>query len=265
MIIRAVQLRINTEKGLYGFSFSFSRNLTLIRGNNSGGKSTLFNSLLYSLGMEELIGGKGERVLPYAVRDYFDDGADRVDVLSSEILVELENSIGDVVTLRRPIEDELKSSKLVEVARGPILTGALSFSDFFPTYLHDPGSAQQQEGFFHFLEGFLMLKLPRVATTSGAEAKLYLQAVFAAHAVEQKRGWTDYIATIPFYGIRDARTRVAEYVLGLGVFETISQRNKLNTEAVRIDQDWRQEADQLRREAMAAGFVLGGVPAQPKV
>lgn len=264
MIIRAIELRIDTAKGLYGFSFSFSRNLTVIRGNNSSGKSTFFNSLLYSLGMEELIGGKGERVLPYAVRDYFDYDAERVDVLSSEILIELENSNGNVVTLRRSIEHEAKSTKLIEVARSPVLTGKLSFSDFFPTFLHDPGSAQRQEGFFHFLEGFLDLKLPRVATTNGPEAKLYLQAIFAAHAVEQKRGWTDYIATIPFYGIRDARTRVAEYILGLGVFETISLRNKLNAEAVQIDQEWRQEADQLRRQSSAAGFVLEGVPAQPK-
>jgi hypothetical protein len=264
MFIRALQLRIDTASGLYGFSFSFSRNLTVIRGNNSSGKSTFFNSLLYSLGMEELVGGKGERVLPYAVRDYLDHDTQRITVLSSEILLEMENFDGDVVTLRRPIESETKSTKLIEVARIPALTKNLSFVDYFPTYIHDPGSAQLQEGFFHFLEDFLGLRLPRVATTSGTEAKLYLQAVFAAHAVEQKRGWTDYIANIPFYGIRDARTRVAEYILGLGVFETISLRNRLNAEAVQIDQDWRQQADQLRRDASVAGFVLEGVPTQPR-
>ena len=264
MIIRAIQLRINTAIGPYGFFFEFSRNLTVIRGNNSSGKSTFFNSLIYSLGMEELVGGKGERVLPYAVRDYFDDGAQKVGVISSEILVELENSAGDVITLRRPIEDERKSTKIIEVASRPALTEDLPFDDFFSTYLHDPGSAQKQEGFFHFFESFLRLQLPRVATTGGTEAKLYLQAVFAAHAVEQKRGWTDYIANIPFYGIRDARTRVAEYILGLGVFETFSLRNRLNADSLQIDQDWRQEADELRREASTAGFVLEGVPTQPK-
>ncbi len=63
MIIRAIKLRINTPKGPYGFFFSFSRNLTVIKGNNSSGKSTFFNSLLYSLGMEELVGGKSERIM----------------------------------------------------------------------------------------------------------------------------------------------------------------------------------------------------------
>lgn len=265
MIIRAIRLTIQTQQGQYGFAFAFSRCLTVIRGSNSSGKSTFFNSLLYALGMEELIGGKGAHVLPYAVRDYFDDADQRIEVTSSEILVEIENRKGDVVTLRRPIRDEIKDNKLIEIANGAVLTENRLFDGATPSYLHDPGSAQRQEGFYHFLEKFLSLELPRVATTNGPEVKLYLQAIFAAHAVEQKRGWTDYIANIPFYGIRDARTRVAEYILGLGVFQTISLRNRLNVEAVAIDQDWRRIVDELRREASTLGFVLENVPPQPKV
>lgn len=264
MIIRAVQLRIATEKGPYGFSFSFSPNLTVVRGNNSSGKSTFFNLLLYALGMEELIGGRGEKVLPYAVRDFFDDVDGRVNVISSEVLVELENKRGEVVTLRRSIRGSGKDSRLVEVTRSAVLSEGLQFENYIPTYLHDAGSAQRNEGFFKYLESFLGISLPSVATTSGGETKLYLQAIFAAHAVEQKRGWTDYIANIPFFGIRDARTRVAEYMLGLGVFETISERNRLNAESSAIDQEWRSTVEQLQREAVALGFVLEGLPTQPR-
>ncbi|WP_341785324.1 AAA family ATPase [Metapseudomonas otitidis] len=263
MIIRAVQLRIHTSKGLYGFSFSFSRRLTVIRGNNSSGKSTFFNCLLYSLGMEELLGGKGAHNLPYAVRDYFDEGTQKITILSSEMMTEIENRDGQIVTLRRPIQDQTKDSRLVEIVRAPVLSEGLQFEHPTPTYLHDPGSAQKKEGFYHFLEEFLGLDLPQVSSTKGSEVKLYLQAIFAAHAVEQKRGWTDYIASIPFYGIRDARTRVAEYILGLGVFETISKRTKLDAEAVLIDQDWRNIVGELRRESAALGFVMEQVPAKP--
>ncbi len=265
MIIRAIRLHIQTADGPYGFAFSFSRNLTVVRGNNSSGKSTFFNALLYSLGMEELIGGKGEHVLPYAVRTYFDDGDRRVNVISSEVSVELENRQGEVVTLRRPIRDDVKDSKLVEIAIAPVLTQDMDFVVSKATYLHDPGGALREEGFHRFLEGFLGLHLPKVAATNSPEVKLYLQAIFAAHAVEQKRGWTDYIANIPFYGIRDARTRVAEYILGLGVFETISKRNALNAEAVVIDQDWRRIAGELRQATSAAGVLLSEVSVQPKV
>jgi hypothetical protein len=87
--------------------------------------------------------------------------------------------------------------------------------------------------------------------------------VFAALAVEQKRGWTDYIANIPFYSIRDARTRVVEYLLGLSVFETSAQRNRLDTEAVAINSDWRRIADELRRDSASKGVVVEGLPYQP--
>ncbi len=58
MKIRAVTLRVTTAQGEFGFKFEFSRGLTVIRGSNSSGKSTLYNTLIYGLGMEELIGGK---------------------------------------------------------------------------------------------------------------------------------------------------------------------------------------------------------------
>jgi hypothetical protein len=263
MIIRAIKLRAITEKGDFGFSFSFARNLTIIRGSNSSGKSTLVNSMLYAIGMEEIIGGKGERVLPYSVKDYFEYNDVRVNIAASKVLIEIENSSGQIITLRRAIRDEVRDSKLVEVFNGAHLTSGEELGVAIPTYLHDPGSARKQEGFHRYLETFLGIELPQVATTNGGETKLYLQAVFAALAVEQKRGWTDYIANIPFYSIRDARTRVVEYLLGLSVFETSAQRNRLDTEAVAINSDWRRIADELRRDSASKGVVVEGLPYQP--
>lgn len=263
MFIRAIKLRAATNKGDFGFSFGFARNLTIIRGSNSSGKSTLFNCLLYAMGMEELIGGKGEKVLPYAVKEYFEFEGVRINVSASEIFLELENSEGRIITLRRAIRDEARDSKLVEIYNSAFLTGGQEPGLATSTYLHDAGGAKKQEGFHRYLETFLGLSLPQVATTNGGEAKLYLQAVFAALAVEQKRGWTDYIANIPFYGIRDARTRVTEYLLGLSVFETAAIRNRLNSDSVAIDLDWRRIADDIKRDAARNGVVVDGVDSQP--
>lgn len=263
MIIRAIKLRALTNKGYFGFFFEFDRNLTIIRANNSSGKSTLFNSLLYGLGMEELIGGKDTRVLNSAVKEHLEYGETRVAIAASEVLLEIENDSGHIVTLRRPIKDEVRGTKLVEVFKCAHLTQKVPLGIAMPTYLHDAGAAQRQEGFHRFLEGFLGLNLPRVPTTGGGDAKLYLQAVFAAVAVEQKRGWTDYAANIPFFGIRDARTRVVEFILGLNVFETNALRNKLDSEAVAIDQDWRRAYDELRRDAAALGVSVDGVSNKP--
>lgn len=263
MKIRAVKLRITTARGEFGFKFEFSRGLTVIRGSNSSGKSTFYNTLIYGLGMEELIGGKGEKVLPYAVKDYFIQDDSRVTVESSEVLVELENSSGRSATLRRAVRDNVRQSKLVEVFEGAHLTKGSALGTPKPTYLFDAGSAQKQEGYFQFLEGFMGYQLPQVPATNGGMAKLYLQTIFAALAVEQKRGWTDYIANIPFFGIRDARIRVTEFLLGLGVFERQAKRAELDADSMAIDSDWRRAYDTLRQAASANGIVIEGLSATP--
>jgi hypothetical protein len=213
--------------------------------------------------MEELVGGKGEKVLPYALKEYFLYNEEHIDVVASEVLLELENHQGEVVTLRRAIRDTARDTKLVEVFKVAHITGGEDLGQPTPMYLFDAGSAKRQEGFHRYLENFMGLELPRVGTTSGGETKLYLQAVFAALAVEQKRGWTDYIANIPFYGIRDARTRVTEFLLALGVFEREAERNKLDVESVAIANDWRRVYDELRQAATVSGVLVEGVGQQP--
>lgn len=261
MIIRALKLHLATAQGPFGFELHFSRHLTIIKGKNSSGKSTLFNSMLYGLGMEELVGAKSAKALTYSVRTHFDYDGAPVEIQSSEVLVEVENRDAEVVTLRRAIQDPARSDRLIEISNSATLTESSTFRADHFTYIHDPGSASEREGFFFYLERFLGLHLPKVGNTSGSQSKLYLQTIFAAHAVEQKRGWTDYIAAIPFYGIREARTRVAEYILGLDVFETIAKRNQLNAESSSIDLDWKQHADALRRESASHGFSVSGLPA----
>lgn len=263
MIIRSIRLRASTDNGEFGFSFNFARTLTIIRAKNSSGKSTLFNSLLYCLGMEELIGGRNEKVLPYALKEHFEYDGHQILVIASEVLLEIQNASGEVVTLRRAIRDAERDPKLIEVFEGAYLTSDTPLGKALPTYVHDGGGAVRPEGFHRFLEKFLSLNLPDVPTTNGRETKLYLQAIFAALAVEQKRGWTDYIANIPFYGIRDARTKVVEFLLGLDVFETNAARNRLNADSVQIDADWRKVYEELRREANHLGTTVNGVPSGP--
>ena len=123
-----------------------------------------------------------------AAHYYFVQDDTRVTVESSEVLVELENAPGRRVTLRRAIRDSARQSKLVEVFEGAHLTEGTELDTPRPTYLFDPGSAQKHEGYFQFLEGFMGYQLPQVPATNGGMAKLYLQTVFAALAVEQKRG-----------------------------------------------------------------------------
>ena len=56
--INAIRLEINTTGGLFGAELSFVNGLNIIRGNNSTGKSSMFQAILYGLGIEELLGSK---------------------------------------------------------------------------------------------------------------------------------------------------------------------------------------------------------------
>ena len=71
------------------------------------------------------------------------------------------------------------------------------------------------------------------------------------------------LATIPFYGIREVRTKVVEYLLGLEVFDTDALKNRLNSESVQIHENWTKYAGELSRAASAEGFVIVGLPGRP--
>lgn len=260
MIIRGIKVRILTPQGEFGFREKFSEGLTIVRGNNSSGKSTFINSILYGLGMEELIGGKGEKVLPYALKDRLSFDGQDIPIVSSEVYLEVRNKEGKVVTIRRAIKDDSRSSKLAEIFWGSLVVNGDTSAASEAMYLHDAGSAQQEAGFFLFLERFMGLNLPSVSTTSNSDAKLYLQTVFAAFFVEQKRGWTDYIATIPFYGIREARVRVVEYLLALNVFENSAKKSKLDRESIEISSGWDSLLREVRRIESELAISVVGVP-----
>lgn len=262
--VTALQLRIETARGPFGFQHEFGPGLTVIRGGNSSGKSTVVNCLLYAFGMEELIGAKGEAALNYAVKEWFEHDGSRIDVLTSEVQVEFSALGGKKFTARRAIKHPQRSVKLVEVAPGSFISDAIEFSPSMATYLFDPGAAQVAEGFHRFMEKTIGLELPAVPATNGGTSKLYLQTIFAALAVEQKKGWTDYIGSMPFLGIREARTRVVEYLLGLNVFEVAAQRSRLDADSVAIGYEWETIVRNINQIVQVNGLGLRDVPSTAK-
>ncbi|WP_419571144.1 AAA family ATPase [Rheinheimera sp.] len=237
--IRKFKIEVTATDQDFYFECDFKDGLNIIRGDNSSGKSTLINSITYSLGMEEIIGGIGNKVLPYALKDYV-EGVDREKhkIINSFVYIELENKKNNKITIRRAIVAKGQDPKLADIIEGPYLSANGNYQ-VVHTYLHDKGSAQnKQYGFFSYLEDFLELELPYVPTAKGSEAKLYLQTLFSSMIVEQKRGWTDYIANTPYYAIKDVKTKIVEYMLGLDVFENDRERNKINSQLLTLQQDW---------------------------
>jgi hypothetical protein len=261
MFIQAVEVRINSNGERFGFRCDFREGLNIIRGDNSSGKSTLVNTLMYGLGFEELIGMKGERALTSAVRDSFQfDGKPRL-IDESAVLVEVRNGANKVVTFRRPIKNLNKGTKLVEAFEAPLLTEPTAASGApVPLFLHDGGAAQDEQGFLNYLEKFLGMQLPKVQSSSGGLTLLYPQVIAAALFIEQKRGWTDYIANIPFYQILSAPTRVVQYLLGLDNFKIEADKARNLQLISRLGAEWSNAYAELQGSLRLIGVSTRGIP-----
>src|SRR5690606_11172848 len=91
----------------------------------------------------------------------------------------------------------------------------------------------------------------------------YLQYIFAAMAIEQKRGWTDYIANLPYFGIKDARIKIVDYLVGTDVFETAASRDTLDKESKQIYEEWQILYRTLNIEALKLGLHFENFPKAP--
>ena len=261
--IREIKIELNTTNGLYGYHTSLTKGLNIIRGDNTSGKSTLINSIIYGFGMEELLGSRNEKVLPYALKTFLDDDDSQITINSSFIYIEIENSSNEIVTLKRPIKSTSKSSKLIEIIQGPILSTPGNY-EIIPTYIHDAGSAKSVEaGFFRYIEDFIDFKLPFVPNSQSGETKLYIQTIFAALFIEQKKGWTDYIANIPYFRIKNTFQRIFEYLLDLDVFENERLRNEYKIKIDTSINEWKNIKDQIKSLELSHNFNVIGVPRLP--
>ena len=146
--IRAIKIEINTADGLYGAEFNFSDGLNIIRGNNTSGKSSLFQSIIYGLGFEELLGGKNEKTMQSVLKDQveFPRGI-KHNINQSFIYLEIENK--EIITIKRSIASSSRKAQLVDVFFGALLTGEDKTLESRQMYVHDPGSASDELYGFH--------------------------------------------------------------------------------------------------------------------
>ncbi|MHA4875213.1 hypothetical protein ACX0FC_17750, partial [Enterococcus faecium] len=80
-------------------------------------------------------------------------------------------------------------------------------------YLHAINDHSDKRGFYSWLQNFLGITLPREQET--LKHTLYLQNVFSACLIEQTKGWSDFMAQMPSFNIKDAKRKLVEYLLSL--------------------------------------------------
>ncbi|CAH0178278.1 hypothetical protein SRABI02_01420 [Plantibacter cousiniae] len=253
--IEALRLRVNTANGAVGRDLRFADGLNLLRADNTAGKSTAMQAIIYALGLEGMLSASHRIPLAHAMTDrVMIDGVDS-KVTSSSVALQIRNASGEVITVRRGVVSD-QDNRLIVVERGPSLSTNGSFGRE-SYYVRSGGAAVNQAGFHRFLAAFVGLELPRVTKIDGSESPLYLETLFPYFYVEQKHGWSGIQARIPNYlGIRDVGKRSAEFVLGLDVFKRILDQQRVRSNLAALEADWHAIGKVLDTQAKSARVIL---------
>src|SRR5690606_20584956 len=103
--INNIKIEVNTNNGIFGAFHEFKKGLNIVRGDNTSGKSSLFQAIVYALGFEELIGGRFEKTMQSVLKDQVEYPKNTFHtVLQSYVLLEIENSNGEVISIRRFVQ-----------------------------------------------------------------------------------------------------------------------------------------------------------------
>ena len=265
MRIKHIRLRAITASRTLGADVQLKSGLNVIRADNTSGKSTCLLGILYCLGLERSLGPNPRVPLPYAMRQRIQvekDGGEYEPVHQSYVMLEIENSRGEVVTLRRDIEGG-SNRKLVQTWPGTRIQEHRTATEQRDFFLHDPGSATRDDGFHAYLTRFLGLELPTVPRFDGNECPLYLETLWPLYFVEQKRGWSGVQGPFPtFLGIQDLSRRVMEFVLRLDVAVARVLQAELRKKKKDLERRWRERRTELL-EGTRSVVRVNGLPPMP--
>jgi hypothetical protein len=260
--LRHLKLQITTSKGLFGVDLNFEMGLFILHADNTSGKSTCLNSILYALGLEGMLGPSRAVPLSHAVTDVLDYNGTKYEVLESEVILEIFNGT-DFMTVRRQIKGSQDRS-LVNVWRGPILSQtAISYvsSDYF---VRMPGGASRELGFHRLLAEFVGWRLPSVPTYDENDVPLYMETLFPLMFVEQKHGWSNLRNRFPTYlKIKDVNRRAFEFIFSLDAEEIATRKITLRQQEKDIKSIWSSKIDECNRLVSTINAIVNNLPTQP--
>jgi hypothetical protein len=261
--LRQLDLRIQTGEGLYGTRIKFENGLVLLRANNSMGKSTCIQAIIYALGLEKMLGPSNSIPLPHVMTRYVEDGLREIPVLESEVLLEIENHKGERLAIKRSVVGE-RDTRLVTTWDGAKITNPTASVPQRDYFVRDPGAAQSESGFSRKLAEFLGWQLPTVRRFNGTECPLYLEAICPLFIVEQKHGWSGIQANLPtFFGIRDMAKRTVEFVLNLDAARVGEERQQIEQEETDLRNRWKNLLSIVAANMRQVNGRVTGLPEQP--
>lgn len=240
-----------TINDLYGFDYNFKQGLNIIAGENSRGKTTLNSCIYYALGMEELLGGRNNKALDKALKDSFiikeenteEENEITYQIIWSKVYLEIENSDGDCCSLVRVIKgsnnDERESNiTIYKSTLKEISKTKEEDKDVF--FVNGQGNNDNPNGFYQWFTDFIGITIPDVSNSSSKSnySPLYLQLVFSSLFIEQTKGWSDFFATMPYFGVTKPKEKVIEFLLDLDEMSNSTKRDIYNRRKNEIIENW---------------------------
>lgn len=264
--ITAIRITTYTADKPFIFEASFKSKLNIIRGDNAKGKSTLVQSIFYALGQEELLGGKNSKVMQSCLRKLIrDDDEKEFNVLGSSIELQIFNGTNEV-TLKRCTNLNGIDDRLIEVTFGAVLSKKdLTFRKE-SMFVHDAGGATNSyHGFHKWLEDFIGWKLPSVSSSGEKEVKLYTQLVFPSFLIEQKAGWSNYLATSPYFGVKESKKRAIEFLLNLDVSQNEKAKRQNEAKLESYKKEWQTKYEEIERLISSSYINITGLKRYPHI
>jgi hypothetical protein len=232
----------------YGFDFPFFEGLNIIAGQNSRGKTTINSCIYYALGMEELLGAQNEKALDKSLKENFTTFIDgehiNHNILISKVFLEITNDF-EVKTIERYIKSSSEDNRLCKVYSSNIED--INDAEITKLFVRGNNNNVNENGFYNWLSEFIGIELPTVINNSNKDgySPLYMQTIFSSLFIEQTKGWSDFFATMPYFGIPKAKEKIVEFTLNLNELETSIKKDDILKEKNHLTDEWNKKTKSL--------------------
>lgn len=255
----------------FGRVLDFASGLNLVVGDNTSGKTTLVECLFYALAMEELIEGKPcDKTLDKAVKSLFlymepDGNQHEWLVKESFVQIQLSNTNEETITVKRKIVSDDKQQNKMYVWQSPILD-KMERKDCREYYIHnrDDHNTEHNEGFYALLADFADLPIIPVPARNTDKTIFYMQTVFTASYIEQKRGWSDFFANIRSYNIINPKQKLVEYLMGYDTNTDLINSIGLKEKRKKLENLWSTKVTAVKNYLSYNGLYTDGLQTEIK-
>lgn len=249
-IVRLDAHLLNGKHAVANIVFQDGCNIILTNSNTQG-KSSVINSLAIALGFDELVKGNISALVNDTIKI---QGVDQ-PIVSAYVYLQIENQEGDFFSIKREVRPDL--SEGVAVLKGPLSQWDDASCE---EYYLGKGSYTDSKGFHRALSEFIGFPEIKVVSQDDAEMRLYLEYIFSAIFIEQKRGWADIMSNSPYYRVRDPKKSTVAEILGMDYIKNNLQRNTLKLEVDRLKAIYEGYYETLKQYVNSRHFSLRGLP-----